>query len=155
VPDEDQDVLNSLVGQVAHFGRQLTDFLETAALISQMDLKRIERFQKMKLIEAKPTINNDKIIEGNPRRRSFPYRPFFASTLRQDVSATPERTSPREPAPGRRSAKAKVRKILDTTLRDKCPFILQKPRLDEAAQEVTGNKWYTKLKFIIGSCTKE
>jgi Tetratricopeptide repeat/Glycosyltransferase family 9 (heptosyltransferase) len=38
VPDEDQELLGARAGQVVHFGRALTDFLETAALISQMDL---------------------------------------------------------------------------------------------------------------------
>jgi hypothetical protein len=38
VPDEDRDLLDARGGQVAHFGRALTDFLETAAMISQMDL---------------------------------------------------------------------------------------------------------------------
>jgi tetratricopeptide (TPR) repeat protein len=36
--DEDQDLLDARAGQVVHFGSALTDFLETAALISQMDL---------------------------------------------------------------------------------------------------------------------
>jgi hypothetical protein len=38
VPAEDRDLLDAQGGQVTHFGGALTDFLETAALILQMDL---------------------------------------------------------------------------------------------------------------------